>query len=211
VHQGVVRSAAFSPDGTRVVTTSNDKTARVWDAATGKPLTNPLEHGGFVLRAAFSPDGTRVITASGDGTARVWDAATGKPLTSPFRHNDVGFNVVFGAAFSPDGSRVVTAAGKPNPNVLGASGDGTAWVWDAATGKPLTSPLEQQGQVWSAAFSPDGTRVVTASYDKTARVWDVPLDTETLPQWLAIAERSPFALNKQGVLMLQSELPSASP
>jgi hypothetical protein len=182
-----------------------------WEAKRHLPAIPALEHQAAVRSAAFSPDGTRVITASGDGTARVWDAATGKPLTSPFRHNDVGFNVVFGAAFSPDGSRVVTAAGKPNPNVLGASGDGTAWVWDAATGKPLTSPLEQQGQVWSAAFSPDGTRVVTASYDKTARVWDVPLDTETLPQWLAIAERSPFALNKQGVLMLQSELPSASP
>ncbi len=89
-----------------------------------------------------------------------------------------------------------------------ASGDKTARVWDAATGKPLTSPLEHQDQVWSAAFSPDGTRVVTASDDKTAQVWDVPLDMGTLPQWLAIAERSPFALDEQGVLMRRSELPA---
>jgi WD40 repeat protein len=48
--------------------------------------------------------------------------------------------------------------------------------------------------VVSAAFSPDGTRVVTASYDKTARIWDVGLDEHTLEQWSVIAERSPFVL-----------------
>jgi WD40 repeat protein len=72
-HQDKVWSAAFSPDGSRVVTASDDKTARVWDAATGNPLTTPLEHQDRVLRAAFSPDGTHVVTASLDKTARVWD------------------------------------------------------------------------------------------------------------------------------------------
>jgi hypothetical protein len=85
VHQGRVVSAAFSPDGTRVVTASGDGTARVWDAATSKLLTHPLAHQGRVVSAAFSPDGTRVVTASGDGTARVWDAATGQPVTRPLR------------------------------------------------------------------------------------------------------------------------------
>jgi WD40 repeat protein len=66
-------SAAFSPDGTRVVTASNDKTARVWDAATGKSLAIALEHQREVVSAAFSPDGTRVVTASFDNTARVWE------------------------------------------------------------------------------------------------------------------------------------------
>jgi WD40 repeat protein len=49
--------------------------------------------------------------------------------------------------------------------------------------------------VWSAAFSPDGIRVVTASADKTARVWDVPLEAGTLEYWSAVAKRSPFALS----------------
>jgi WD40 repeat protein len=68
-----VTSATFSPDGTRVVTASADKTARVRDAATGKPLAPPLEHQGGVTSAAFSPDGTRVVTASEDQTARAWE------------------------------------------------------------------------------------------------------------------------------------------
>jgi WD40 repeat protein len=64
--------ARFSPPGTRVVTASEDQTARVWGAA-GEPLSCPLEHQGVVWAAAFSPDGMRVVTASLDRTARVWD------------------------------------------------------------------------------------------------------------------------------------------
>ena len=155
-HQGEVWGAAFSPDGTRVVTASHDKTARVWDVATGTPVTEPLVHQAEVETAAFSPDGTRVVTASADHTARIWNAATGKPLVRLEHHGPVSR-----AAFSSDGTRVVTT-----------SSDETARVWDAATGTPVTEPLVHQGRVWSAAFSPDGTRVVTASWDKTARVWD---------------------------------------
>ena len=60
-------SAAFSPDGKRIVTASADKTARVWDAETGKPIGEPLKgHDGIVCSAAFSPDGKRIVTASQD-------------------------------------------------------------------------------------------------------------------------------------------------
>ena len=78
-HDGAVYSAAFSADGTRIITASGDKTARVWDAATGKELAR-LGHDDTVWSAAFSADGARIVTASDDNTARVWDAATGKEL-----------------------------------------------------------------------------------------------------------------------------------
>jgi WD40 repeat protein len=150
-HSSSVRAAAFSLDGTRVVTASWDKTARIWDASTGEQLVAPLAHHGEVYTAAFSPDGSRVVTAG--LTARVWNVSTGRPVTLPFEAG------VVAAAFSPDGTRVVTAGA-------------TARVWDAWTGVPVTPPLEHQGEVYAAAFSPDGTRVVTASLDQTARVWD---------------------------------------
>ena len=76
-------AVAFSPDGTKVATASDDTTARLWDAATGKPLGEPMKHEEAVMAVAFSPDGTKVATASEDKTARLWDAATGKPLGEP--------------------------------------------------------------------------------------------------------------------------------
>ena len=114
-HRAPVWSARFSPDGQRVVTASEDRTARVWDAATGQPLTEPVLHKWIVISARFSPDGKRIVTASLDRTARVWDARTGRPLTEPLRHDDW----VADAEFSPDGNWVVTA-----------SSDGTARVWE---------------------------------------------------------------------------------
>jgi WD40 repeat protein len=72
-----------------VVTASRDKTARVWDATTGMPVTASLAHQSDVTAVAFSPDGTRVVTASRDNTARVWDATTGRLVTAPLEHEGI--------------------------------------------------------------------------------------------------------------------------
>ncbi len=156
-HDGTVWDAQFSHDGSRVVTASSDNTAGVWDARTGRPITEPLQHRGVVWDAQFSPDGSRVVTASSDNTARVWDARIGLLITEPLQHD----GAVSDAHFSADGSRVVTA-----------SADHTARVWDATTGLPIAEPLQHNETVLHAHFSPDGSRVVTASRDNTARIWD---------------------------------------
>jgi WD40 repeat protein len=156
-HPGPVSSVSFSSDGRRVVIASWDKTARVWDAETWKPLTPPLDHKDIVSSASFAPDGRRVVTASRDKTARVWDAETGQPLTPPLEHK----GWVYSASFAPDGRRVVS----------GRRGV-EARVWDAGTGQQLTPPLEHKRSVVSASFSSDGRRILTLSEDNTARVWD---------------------------------------
>jgi WD40 repeat protein/tRNA A-37 threonylcarbamoyl transferase component Bud32 len=162
-HAAEVHSAAFSPDGRRLITASYDGTARIWDRDSGRQTVSLLGHSAPVQYAAFSPDGERVITASLDKTARVWDANTGRQILLLRGHTDD----VRSAAFSPDGRRIVTGAL-----------DGTARVWDAVTGRSLLTLSGHSDRVSSALFSPDGGRVATASVDKTARIWDATTGRE---------------------------------
>jgi len=114
-----VWTASFSPDGTHVVTATDD-TARVWAAdGSGKPvvLRDPQVPQVPVWSAAFSPDGLHVVTASNDGTARVW-ATDGSGEPAILRSQKGSKSRLNSAAFSPDGQRVVTA-----------SDDGSARVW----------------------------------------------------------------------------------
>ena len=154
-HADAVNSAAFSPDGQRIITTSADGTARVWNAASGQQVAQLGGHAA-VNSAAFSPDGQRILTAGRDNIARVWNAAGGQQMATLKGHIDQ----VNSAAFSPDGQRIVTT-----------SDDKTARIWNAASGKEMRK-LEGRFRNDSAAFSPDGQRILTAGFDNTARVWN---------------------------------------
>jgi WD40 repeat protein/tetratricopeptide (TPR) repeat protein len=148
---------AYSPDGRTALTGGEDGTARLWDAATGQPIGEPLEHHSPVYTVAFSPDGQSALTGSNDGVARLWDAATGQPIGRPLEHR----GAVVSLAFSRDGKSALTG-----------SNDGVARLWDAATGQSIGRPIEHRGAVRGVAYSPDGKTLLTGSWDGAARLWD---------------------------------------
>ena len=171
-HEDVVVNAIFSPDGTRIFTASRDGTARLWDAGTGTELLTLQEEKDSIRGIAFSPDGTRLLTVSGS-TASLWDTSSGKRLIILKGHE----KAILAAAFSPDGRRVATA-----------SADGTVRLWNTtglapferANGDPASELGDElavlrghNGTVFAAAFSPDGKHLITASEDRTARLWEV--------------------------------------
>jgi WD40 repeat protein len=208
--EGGCSEAELSPDGTRVLTAHGHGTARLWDAATGAPLTVPLRQpSGAWMRARFSPDGRRVLTASAPPATppgprdmtelRVWDAATGTMCGEPIR--PAGDNpgpdpqrFLSRFAFSADGEQILTVLQ-----------DGTCQFWEANTGRAVKDARKMAGP-WSRnptsveAINPDGRRVLLLGTEQTiagrAQVWDAataqPLGRVLgHKKWITHAEFSP--------------------
>jgi WD40 repeat protein len=174
-HSDWVWTVSFSPDGTRLLTASKDKTARLWEARSGQPVGEIMHHDAPVWASAFSRDGTKVLTGSGSpdnkqGAARLWDA-TGHALLPPIPHT----RTVSDVAFSPDGSVFITVC------------DEEARLWRTADGTQIGASLVHTGQQplapgvqpsMSAAFSNDG-RLATAAQDGTVKFWNPLTGTPT--------------------------------
>src|SRR5262249_1161924 len=198
-HDGPVRTVTFSPDGSRIVTASDDGTARIWWSESKEPRVLG-RHAKPIEKVAFSPDGNKVATASHDNTVKIWRlAGSGTPVTLE-GHQDW----VRSVAFSPDGKSVLTAsedqtvrlwdiekrqaqsrqipklftaAFTPDPAgiITGTqeTGDPTVAVWPTSSSlnQPLLRIEKEKQWVFCTAFSPDGSRSVTGCADHNARIW----------------------------------------
>lgn len=203
-HGSEVWFAQFDPRGERILGATTGHNVSIWSVA-GELLAE-LPHGGSVSPTAtgrqqliqgwgcdpveyaeFSPDGRLVTTAAGD-RARVWDGARGKQLTE-LAHGQL----VVMARFSPDGRRIITA-----------SYDGTAQLWDMATGLKLADPFRHDSQVVSAVFSANGRRIITASTDSTAKIWELPPVALPVPSWFPA-----FVESVAGLRLTSGGIPTA--
>ncbi|WP_063740733.1 NB-ARC domain-containing protein [Streptomyces flavochromogenes] len=155
-HTGGVEAVAIAPDGTWLVTTSLDGTARIWDRATGACIATLTSHTGGVEAVAIAPDGSWLVTTSLDGTARIWDRATAT-CTATLHHT----HSVTTVAIAPDGSWLATT-----------SLDETVRIWDRATGACTAALTGHSDLVQAVAIAPDSSWLATASTDKTVRIWD---------------------------------------
>ncbi|KDN35788.1 hypothetical protein RSAG8_11285, partial [Rhizoctonia solani AG-8 WAC10335] len=158
-HEAAVWAVAFSPDGTRVASGSDDRTIQIWNPQNGQLVLGPLKaQAGDINSIAFSPNGTR-LAGSSDKTICVWDLKEGTTIAGPFlAHNDK----VLSVTFSPDGKHLASG-----------SLDRTIRVWDPLSGELIAGPFEGHiGPVNSIAFSPDNTRIISSSSDSTIRIWD---------------------------------------
>ena len=233
-----MNSAAFSPDGSRIVTASEDQTARIWNPVSGKVIATLGGHWDRVLSAAFSPDGSRMVSASWDKTLRIWDAKTGKYVLTLHGHTRMRCAArgrPTGRAWSRRLGTIRCGSGTPKPEEIASSAPGhercalrvvarrgaprlgvfrqyaadlgrqnrrltLLRVTDmrcAARGQPRrgapglgvlrqdAADLGRQNRRRKSVLSPghddpcalrvvspDGARMVSASSDKTARIWD---------------------------------------
>jgi small GTP-binding protein len=152
-HRDAINGIAFSPDGERIASTSQDSTLRIWwwekDVA---PLT--IATTGHSYSASWAPDGTRIACAT-EGGVTIYDATSGYKTESLRKH--VGN--VYAVAWSPDGRRIATGGR-----------DRTVIVWDAETGTPLSVYTAHEEQVNAVAWSPDSQLLASGSDEGVVRV-----------------------------------------
>ncbi|NDJ62327.1 MAG: protein kinase, partial [Chloroflexi bacterium] len=181
-----ITSMDISPDGSRIVAGSRDPFTRMlmWDAASGEALFTFDGHRGDLEDVAFSPDGRSILSGDQNGLALLWDAATGALVHTLDSHSTSVNRVMF----SPDGRQALTTADERGDDPAAP----TIILWDVASGSEIrrfdghiqTTALTdgelqiRHSDVLAAAFSPNGTRLLTGARDSSIILWDVTTGSE---------------------------------
>lgn len=208
-HLDTITAIDFSPDGSKIVSASFDKTLRLWNVKTGEVLHSFTGHSDFLYSVKFSPKGDWYATASKDRSSRMIDTATGQSKLTFSGSNDE----VLAVTVSPDGTQVITSGMEPQLNwwdaataargkrqgghgvavheltinrkgtVLASAGaDKTVKLWNLKSAA-LTKSLPAEAVVFAVALDPEGQRVAAGCADGRTRLWDVASGRHLLTLW----------------------------
>ncbi|MBX3745794.1 MAG: protein kinase [Verrucomicrobiae bacterium] len=166
-HEGVIWMLQFSHDGTRLLTASNDRSARLWDVESGTLLAE-FRHQKAVYCSQIAPNGQVILTGGGDQIAQLWNLADGRPMGEPMRHP----SAVWFGQFSEDGRVVFTA-----------DDTGHARVWDARSGLPLNGWFDHGTPIRRARLGPHARYALTASLGRGVRLWQPLFPRRPAPTW----------------------------
>jgi WD40 repeat protein len=157
-NSGPVNSLAFSSDGLRLLTTSDDMTAKVWDANTGDWLMTLSGHTDIVANGIFFADPALIVTAGYDRTIRFWDSQTGLLVKILEEHT----------------SPVISLTSSLNGQILASGGmDERVILWDVKTWNKLFTVTENHKDIIPMAFSPDNKIFITTGPDDKLWLWGV--------------------------------------
>lgn len=162
-HRDAIYDAELSPDGKLLATCSYDRMVSVWDVATGKLVRSFTGHNGAVYDVAFSPDGTLLASASADATVKVWNVKTGERLDT------LG---------QPEGEQIAVSFSPDSNSIVAGGADRQLRLWTLVSReKPEINPLKfartaHKSSIVKIAFSPDGSRLATATDGRELVLWE---------------------------------------
>jgi WD40 repeat protein/GTPase SAR1 family protein len=156
-HKGWIGRIAWSPDGRTLASPSDEKTIRLWDAATGECIRTIDAHEGGVWGVAFDPAGRTLASGSRDNTVKLWDLTSGRLLRTLEGHKPCAGSV----AFDPAGHMLASA-----------DDGGTVYLWEVSGGRLINMLGAHKKMVMSVAFDPAGRTLVSGSVDRTVKLWD---------------------------------------
>ncbi|WP_373545430.1 NB-ARC domain-containing protein [Chamaesiphon sp.] len=199
-HQQPVSAIAFSPDGRQLVSSSFDKTIKLWDTNSGKCVKTLLGHRNRIWTVAFHPNGTHIASGGDDNHTKIWDLERERCIKTIVGHT----NAILSVKLSPDRSylasgnedttikiwsidreeivqtlrehtnRIWSVNFSPDGRLLASgSADYTIKLWDWQVGNCLKTLRGHNSWVWRVIFSPDGRTLASTSYDQTVKIWDV--------------------------------------
>ncbi|MHC0061709.1 protein kinase domain-containing protein [Nostoc sp. UIC 10890] len=157
-HENSVLSVAISPDGKTITSSGDDRKIKLWNLATGSPISSFNTYSQQVNAVVISPDGKTLVSGNDDNTIKIWNLGTGKQIRTLTGHSDS----VHALAISAD-----------SQTLLSGSDDNTIKIWDLATGEQIRTLVGHTFWVRSVAISPDSVILASGSFDKTIKIWNL--------------------------------------